>query len=347
MVTTSRLLVAFVFTATMLSGPGPASAQEAFETAREQIDELRYEDALTTLDASLRSGKHGPADLARLYLFLGELHASMGDEDKAIDSFRRALLIDPTVELDEGLSPKISEPYQQAKKWLRDKTPVRIVHRILERKQRVIAVILQSNPLDLMAGARLSYWTADGQSDEVSASGKDRIDLQVPNNTERFVAAGIDQYGNRVVELGSAVAPLTLDPDEIPTTSTAAGSAGHRDSSSGSLITHWAVWGGVALAFAGVGTWAGLTARAEVDELDRARASSEQFEFSDVKAVADRAERRALIANISFAAAGASAIAATYFFLRRDKGSKRSAERAAVVPAIGEHSAGVTAWFRF
>jgi len=332
----------FVAAVLLLINVGSAGAEpEAISQAQEQLDELLFEEALATLDASLRSGNNSPKDLSNLYVFIGQVHASMDDEDAAEDAFKRALVIAPAATLPENLSPKIGERFAKAQSWARRQKPARIAHRVLERKEPVIAIIVQDNPLDLMAGARLTYWTKGGDSDAVSASGHDRIDLDVPADTERFVAAGIDQFGNRVVELGSKMAPLTLDPDQVPVLMTSG------DERKGPpLYAHYLVWGGVSVAFAGLGTWAGLSARSQVDKLDDIRANSADYEFSDVKAVADKAEQRALIANISFAAAGASAVLATYLFIRRDRGKETDA-RAAVVPTITPEAAGVSAQLRF
>ncbi|HLU68021.1 MAG TPA: hypothetical protein VKZ63_17175, partial [Kofleriaceae bacterium] len=111
------------------------------------------------------------------------------------------------------------------------------------------------------------------------------------------------------------------------------------------LYAHWAVWAGGAAVLAGVGTWAGLRARSSVDQLDEIRANSEMYEFSEAQAVADRAERRALIANISFGAAAACAIVSGVLFFRG--GDERPAERAALVPLLAPDAAGVAASVRF
>ncbi len=168
--------------------------------------------------------------------------------------------------------------------------------------------------------------------------------------------AGVDRHGNRLIELGTEQRPLPLDVDTgrpaaesavaaAPATSTDAapvdqGVEGGGDASSEEpapdvaptqtveqdsdsagtpFYASWILWGGVAVGLGAAGTWAGLSAQSAVDDLDDIRASEYEFEFSEAKDVADRAEQRSLIANICFATAGASAIASAILFIRDRK----------------------------
>src|SRR5215216_4724899 len=85
----------------LVAGAATAAAQKKGPTdrARSEIGELRYEDAQKTIEKAIRSGTNGPADMTELYLLLGEVKASLGDDDAAEDAFKRALAIDPAAEL--------------------------------------------------------------------------------------------------------------------------------------------------------------------------------------------------------------------------------------------------------
>ena len=72
-----------------------ATGKNPLERARNEIGELRYEDAQKTVDKALRSGTNGPPEMAELYLLEGEVQASLGDEQAAQEAFRKALVIDP------------------------------------------------------------------------------------------------------------------------------------------------------------------------------------------------------------------------------------------------------------
>ena len=348
------LVLASSLAALLLLAASTASADEAaIERARGELGELRYEEALETLDKSLRSGTNGPRELADIYLLLGEVRASLGDDAAAQEAFRHALVIRPESELRDGMSPKIVEPFERAGKSLRKVKPLTIVHRHLKRDEPIVAVIVQDDPLKLVVGARLVHWEDGGAERSVAGVGGERIDLRLPDGVDRFMVAAIDRHGNRVAELGSRDAPLSLDIDSggaKPAGDGRVAAAVTSDDEGRPLYAHWATWGAAAVVVAGVGVWAGLRTRSAIDELDEIAAMSEMYEFSDAQAVADRAERNALVANISFGVAGACAIVSGVLYFKASKRSSGEAERApaaAVAPHLGPGSAGVTARFTF
>ena len=105
---------------------GSGGPRATLERARTEIGELRYEEAQKTVEKAIRSGTNGPADMAELYLLLGEVKASLGDDETAQNAFRSALSIDPAADLRDGLSPKIREPFSKAKKSMKGKKPLAI-----------------------------------------------------------------------------------------------------------------------------------------------------------------------------------------------------------------------------
>jgi hypothetical protein len=343
----------------MASGVAHAD-KKALDKARAAMGELRYEDAGKSLDKAIRSGTNGPAEMVEIFLMLGEVRASLGDDDGAVDAFQHALVMDPAVELREGLSPKIREPFAAARRAMKGKKALTIAHRLIKSNPATIAVVVQDDPLEMLVGARIAYWTGEesGPPRSVAGSGVERIDLTLASGASRFVVAGIDKNGNRVVELGSEAEPLTLDVDSggaapaeetaettpaaETTTEDASVSSSSGDSDGGtSILSRWWLWGGVAVAVGGVGVWAGLSARSALSDLDKMRENSQDFEFSQARSVADRAESRALIANIAFAASAAAAVTAgVLWYLHRDDSSE---SRTALVPTIGPDSAGVAA----
>jgi len=351
----------------MLAWGGRAAAQGedpgGLEKARTELGELRYEDALSTLNKALQAGTSGPAATAQIYLLMGEVRASLGQRDEAEKAFQRALAIDPEIDLRKGVSPKISRPFRKARRTRRDARPLGIAHRVIKQDPPSIAVLVQSDSLGMVTGARIVYWTEGDTSRSVAGAGKDRIDLVLPRGASRFTAAGIDEHGNRLVELGSESKPLSLDIDSGGLRP-AAGAASAEvaaspatpsapliedetiEAESGTPIyASWILWGGVALGIGAAGTWAGLSARSALDDLDEIKESEYEYEYSQAIKVADRAEQRSLIANICFGAAGAAAIASTVLFIRSRGDSTE--ERAAVAPLLGHDQLGVAAWLRF
>jgi hypothetical protein len=65
----------------------------------------------------------------------------------------------------------------------------------------------------------------------------------------------------------------------------------------------------------GVGLGFALASRADEDKLAELNRNSASHEYSEAASVKDRAESRALFANISFAAAAVGAVAVTWMLL--------------------------------
>ncbi|HKE20011.1 MAG TPA: tetratricopeptide repeat protein [Kofleriaceae bacterium] len=361
-------------------GARGAAAQAAdaagLDEARRELGELRYEQALATLDRALEAGTSGPAATAQIYLLLGEVRASVGQRGEAERAFQMALSIDPDLELRKGVSPKIGRPFHRAQRARRGDRPIAIAHRVVAQDPPTVAVLVQSDPLGMVAGARIIYWSKDGAARSVAGAGKDRIEIALPRGASRFTVAGIDAHGNRVAELGSDDQPLTLGtgnsarPRPAParvaaTPEVDAGPAPapraprpeaaaevaiekRGEPTSTPFYASWLVWGGVTLGFAAVGTWAGLSANSAVNDLDDIRASNYEVEFTAAKKVADRAEQRSLIANICFGAATATAItsAVFYFRSRHDSGETDDSD-VALAPVLGQGQVGMAASLRF
>ena len=85
-----------------------------------------------------------------------------------------------------------------------------------------------------------------------------------------------------------------------------------------------------------VGLFFGLRSESAQDELDQLNRNSPAHDFRDALAVEDRLRRDTLIANIGFAAAGATAVVAAVLWLREPRRAAISA-----LPTIAPSS---TAW---
>jgi hypothetical protein len=111
------------------------------------------------------------------------------------------------------------------------------------------------------------------------------------------------------------------------------------------VFTSPLLWGGLAVAFAGAGAGFGLSSSAAQDELEELKERSSEVEFSEAQALEDKARQRALIANVSFAAAGAAAVATVVFLLTG--GGEDDEAGARLTPALGPDQIGVAATLRF
>lgn len=338
-----RVVAALAAAAATVLGAGPAGANPDLERAEKLLGELYFDEAAEAFGAALERGDSDPATVARIYLGLAEISASTGDRDQAIDRFKRGLALAPDTELPPGTSPKVGEPFAEAKRFFAEKKPLAARLDIDQSAAIRVFLILDSDPLDMVEAAAVTYELADGQDSRVElkvAGGKTPI--PIPADARALSVALEDRYGNHLIEIERSPMPegeraeVPLPDSERP---------GPRDTG-GSFFASPLLWGGLAVAFAGTGVGFGLSSQAALDDLDELKERSSEVEFTDAQELEDKAEQRALIANVAFAAAGATAVVAAIVWLAGgdDDGGE---EATSMAPVLGPDYVGAAAQFRF
>jgi len=314
-------------------GPARADGDPNLAQARAAIESLDYKLARTSLAGALASGTYGPDEVAEIYLLTGIVTGALGDRAAAVDAFRKLLSLSPKASLVAGTTPKITRPFAEASELVRTSPPLKVATETAVSPPSVTLVV-ESDPMKLIAGARVTV-VADGQPAQIlDAKGDERVPVALPaaKRLELRIAA-VDQHGNRLVELGVdppivIVAPVVAPEIKPPVVITrpVAPPAPAR-----ALYAQWWLWGGVSVAAAATGTLFGLAVRSAGKDLDALNAASMTHDFGEAQDVLARGRRNAVISNIAFGAAGASAVAAVILFVTRP--ASRSRERSlSVVP---------------
>jgi hypothetical protein len=329
-VTRSPLPALVVAVAISIAGAAPVCADELnpdLEQARRQKRALRYDEARASLDRALARGGNSPAQLAEIYRLRGEVAAGLGDRRAAEESFRRLLALVPTASLPAGVSPKIADPFAAARASLAGRPPLSVTHQIERGASPALVVVVESDPIGMVAGARVQYLRPGGRWITSEVRGRGRLRLALPAEQLLSLAiAIIDDTGNVLVGFGSRDRPL-----EVATAAPGASPRPPDDDRqrSPSLIARWQLWAAVAVSFGAAGSYFAIdTARAEND-LDAIYDRAGTTEFADVMDRIDdlesRGERSALLANIGFGIAGASALTAAILLIRDASGRERTA----------------------
>jgi hypothetical protein len=238
----------------MLVAPATGAAAEArayLDRARGEIDSMRFDRALESLDAALRAGDSDPRQLAEIFDLLGQVTASLGLADAAAGHFQRLLVLRPDARLPEGVSPKIAAPFADASAALRGRPPFRIHHELSSGAAPTLAVVIDSDPLSMVAGVRADF-RGPGPSDlldHVEVRGRGRLPIPVPHDARHVSVSAIDRYGNHLAELEVELGPAAH---------AASGSAPRARPT----YSRWFVWGGVSLATAKLVSAAIASARA-------------------------------------------------------------------------------------
>jgi hypothetical protein len=196
-------------------------------------------------------------------------------------------MLEPTAELGEGASPKLLQPLADARRLLQDRPPLKVRYRV-DPATPSITLLVDSDPLTMVAGVRAIVHRAGGAAATVEQRGGAALTIPLPPGRLDVELAALDRYGNRLVELGTIA--VGRRPRARP------------------FLARWYVWGGAALAAAAIGTGFAVAETMAQGDLDRATHQSSAHDYSEVRALEQSARSDALGVNVSFAIAGAFAI---------------------------------------
>jgi hypothetical protein len=311
-----------------------AAADSALITkAQTAVDASDYDTAKAALAEALTSGANGPEDLAQIYRLSGIVYGSLGDAKIATDAFERLLALSPKATLPAGTSPKIGKPFKAAQDFYKKHEPLRARVETSERPATATLVVA-SDPLAMIARARVTF-RADGKPDErIEASGKDRIVIDLPraHRLDLRVAA-IDQHGNRVVELGSTDVPIVIVVSDVPIDVTPQPPTPPRKIAGPppkprKWYARWRVWGTATVVAAAGAAGFGIATIVDIAQLNHLNANSVDHDFTEARKVESRARADFIVTQVFAGTAGALAIGTAILYLT----SPRIAERA---PSLG------------
>ena len=323
-----------------------ARADDPLARARAAIEQADYAAAKTAVEAALSSGSLGPDELAEAYRLRGTVAGGMGDAAAALDAFSRLLEIAPRTTLPFGTSPKISKPFDKASAYVKTHEPLK-VKVDTQASPPSLTLVVTNDPLQLVAKTRVSV-VADGKPSE-TLEGTGAIALPLARRLDLRVAA-LDDHGNRLVELGTADVPIVLvgrepeaKPDRGPPPVVVAPPVApvleQHDDHARPIYASWWLWGGVTVVVAGVAGYFSYATYQAKQDLVALEATSSSHTFDEAKQVEDRGHRDALVANISFGVAGATAIATTILFFTRPRHSDERMTR--VLPVAHKGGGGL------
>jgi hypothetical protein len=156
------------------------------------------EKAYTTVDYSAcrdraKSALQTPAtrpERVKAYKYLGLCSAALSDVDAARDAFRTMLLIDRQARLPEGLSPRFTSSFREAKGSLteRDGLELAALDDRIDGNRRMLTIALND---DDMLVHRITWRAAGGADTAVKPSST--FELSVPNNVDIELRA-VDEH---------------------------------------------------------------------------------------------------------------------------------------------------------
>src|SRR4051812_3912675 len=262
-----QVAVAAVLGLAFLLAPAGSASADPLSDARQAIDGSDYLTAQPALKKALESGTQGPAELAEIYKLSGIVEAALGNSAPAQAAFAKWLSLEPKGSLPAGTSPKITRPFIAAQAELKKKGPLAAKAETSDDPPAVTLVV-SNDPQKLIVGARVFFSVDHKAEQRLEADGKDHIKIELEKGKRIDLRLqGVDQYGNRVVELGSSDVPIVITSSgtgEVdvmhPTLTTAKTPPTKRPSEPAtprSWYAQWWVWGGVAIVATGTGAYFG------------------------------------------------------------------------------------------
>lgn len=296
-----------------------AGVNAAIARARADRAALRYRPALEGIERAIARGEATPAQMAEMYRMAGELAAGLDEPTSAQKWFARWIALVPDARLPADASPKLRQPMDAARAEVGN---ARLALRV-DVDGGVVRGHVTGDALGLVRRVRVR--AVDGGGGQEGLPGE-AITVTADGPA---VAAAIDEHGNELI-----IQPV-------------AGGGGRTDAGAGesrSIVGRWETWAiaSGALAITG-GVFAWRTAVAQ-DEFDRLRGESGVHTFAELEAVRRRGERHALVANVAFGAAAATAVIGAIVWVRgRDDDDRAVRLGAAIAP--GHASVAISARF--
>ncbi len=163
-----RLLV-IIF---LLLVPWASAAQDPLSQASAFFDDMEFQKALRVVRKVFRSARSGPSRVVAAYHLLGLCQSALGRPERAVETFRKLLALDPGFSLAPDISPKLSAPFYQAKAISRSQKPLAMSHQppgLDSIAGAKLTLVLAANPFKLAASLRLGYHTGPASLWKTSA----------------------------------------------------------------------------------------------------------------------------------------------------------------------------------
>lgn len=195
------------------------------EGAAQAYADLDFEVCIEEAQASLE-GAARRNDRINAYRLLGLCQAALGELESAREAFSNMLAIDPQATLPEGLSPRFTSAYAEAKGALIDNAPLALAveEEREEGKARVLLVAV-TDPMGLID--RVAWVDGDG---ETSPGLKAASKMEVPVPVDVAVGlVGLDENDGVLTELDLRAKAEPVDPTPPPEVATATEAEGNSN----------------------------------------------------------------------------------------------------------------------
>ncbi|HEY0993581.1 MAG TPA: hypothetical protein VGD80_41290 [Kofleriaceae bacterium] len=306
---------------------GVAWADDPLVRARQAVGESDYVAARSALVAAREAGGCSPAQTVELYQLSGIVEAALGDTDAATDAFAHLLALSPTAALPPGTAPKITRLLETARLSFLDGAPLEVKIETAARPPAITLIVVR-DPLRMVAAARVTY-TVDGGPERTAVSpASPRTGMPLPPGRLAARVSALDEHGNRLVDIGSSDAPITIVAEPpTPAAPAAAPPPVRALAARRPLLLRWWPYAAATVVSGAATAYFDWTAYDLALDLQRARSKAE------ADAIVERGRRATLFTNLGFGVTGAFALTAAVMFAIKPRSQTET--HVTAVPAPG------------
>lgn len=202
------MLTAMIASALLVLGLTTAAADGSLAQAQRAYTAVEYGKCKDEADKAL-GGPGSRADRVDAWRLLGLCQAALGDTDAAREAFRHMLAVDWSARLPDGLSPRFTSSFREAKGSFGGVAPLSLVvaDERIDGGTRVVKLKI-TDELELVHKVA---WRGAAGSEGTPVRAAPLLQLEVPAEVDVTVFA-LDRAGGEVSELELAA----VKPDEAP-----------------------------------------------------------------------------------------------------------------------------------
>jgi hypothetical protein len=217
------LILSFVFASpawaqqqTEADGPDP------LEQAEEAYLEVDFDNTFRLSMEALEAGGNSRARMVRIYRLIGISAAALDRAEESRDAYVRMLALDPQIQVDRNLAPRLRGPFLEARGFWTARTTQFETNIALLRQRGALRIRL-SDPVQ-MAETIVLHYRLRGEPlflDENRLAAREIL-VEGPGLSEadvvEYYLEVLDTHGNQIIELGEQDLPLTVGQATGPVT---------------------------------------------------------------------------------------------------------------------------------
>jgi hypothetical protein len=299
---------------------GGAAWADSLDDARTAVESSDYMAARTALEHALHAGGGSPDEVAEIYKLSGIVAGALGETPDATAAFAKWLELDPKGTLPPGTSPKITKPFKTASEQAKKKNPIELKADTVASPPS-ITVNVVNDPSNLVVRAKV-FVSADGKR-EVELEGKPGTAIALPRGERLDLRVqALDEFNNRVYELGSKSVPLVItgaEPEHVVKHEIVPKKVVHEPEKRSPRNWYWKhqTWGIATVVMAAATGFFAWEVRSDLADLDQLNRNSLDHQYHDAQVVEANAHRDVLVADITAGAAGVFAVGTILLYLTR------------------------------